>query len=232
MVNTLYQYSLASDFSGILNKKSIRATILESTLIGLVVISLQGDDVNIIFDPALSGGDETILNAIVTNTLVTDTVKLIDDIQIDTGLQDRDIIIYDAALGEWRNRNFDEVDVQKAVDRQCVSSAVEIATTSQSYIDMNTMAITANNLGTGNYIIMLDVETEEENSREWRVIITVDDVEEAGTERVTTGIRDIQHRNFMFRVTGIAHSSVVKVKWLTTAKTIRCSKRTLALIEI
>lgn len=231
MSATLYQYSLATDFSGVLSKKSLKVTINEQ-LTGLVAISVQEDNVNIIFDPALSAGDQTTLNNIVSATTINDKVTQITDMNIDTGIEDRDILIYDSAAGEWRNRNFDEVSVQKAVDRQCVTSSVEIATTSKTYLDMNAMTITANNLGTGNYMVLLDLETEELANRLWNVILSVDDVNDTNTERITKGIVDIQHRNFIFKLSNIAHGAVIKVKWLTSNKTLRCYKRTLAIIEI
>lgn len=231
MVATLYQYSSTADFSGVVNKKKLKIDI-DVQLAGLVAITVQGDNVNFVFDPALSAGDQTVLDGIVSSTTVNDIIPVISDITIDSGIEDRDIIIYDAAIGAWRNKNFDEVSVQKAVDRQCVTSTIEVATTSKSYLDLNAMTLTANNLGTGNYMMILDLETEEENKKEWRIIISIDDVNDSTTERIIKGLNDIQHRNFIFKVSGVAHGSVIKVKWLTSTKTVTSYKRTFGIIEI
>lgn len=65
---TTYSYSLASDFSGAINMRRLHQTIVDDVGIGvqLTGVNLTGDDVDIEFVSALSAGEQTTLNSIVS----------------------------------------------------------------------------------------------------------------------------------------------------------------------
>lgn len=66
-MTSTYSYSLSADFSGNLNSHQLHQEIHKSSIVPVITeVRIVGDDVDIVFNSALSAGEQTTLNGLVS----------------------------------------------------------------------------------------------------------------------------------------------------------------------